>query len=492
MRFGWMLLCILCVSLTASAAEPDLPAVGDEQHLWVLLPAADDGVGWDLVHAGSRTGVPEYRVVRRFDTPPAAMCALDRTLWLVFPGASQATTPRFEFYRVQADFQPSVDLYVMEPREGLGMLPPIDGVTAIVRCIGTKDGPLVVARSAQSDSDDAALIGRQLSQGRWEPVSLPKALSELDPVLGAQTDRGVLLAQPSGAELSTWRRDREGGWIHHRIAGVSAPMALVDVDGQPLLVHQDDSAMLQLSYIQDDELWPLAHVPLPQEPWMVVGRRGGVRVVSEQSRSLSVVDIDAMNGQVAAPILVEPMSMIGTGLWSIAIAVGLASAVILVIVLARGGDLSSMVVPEGWAVLPPLPRLGALCIDLIPGFCIFFLLADGDWRQLVRVPLMSLSSLEFGSYILLVLATVLWCGVFEAWVGSTPGKWVVGGAVRATDGGPPSKVAVCIRNMMKGFVLLVPPLAVLTLLHPNQQSVGDLMARTLVVRKRPSIEPDQG
>ena len=45
---------------------------------------------------------------------------------------------------------------------------------------------------------------------------------------------------------------------------------------------------------------------------------------------------------------------------------------------------------------------------------------------------------------------------------------------------------------MKGFVLLVPPLAVLTLLHPNQQSVGDLMARTLVVRKRPSIEPDQG
>ena len=490
-RYVWVLLCVLCTVAATSSGNSDLTTVGDDRHLWILLPEEDEGSGWMLVHAGSRSGTQDYRIVRRFDEPPVAMSALGHTLWLVFPGSAQAASPRFELYRLQAEFQPSVDLYVMEPREGLDTLPPIQGIEQLLRCVGTADGPMVVGRRAVTGAESDALIGMRLQQGRWQPVELPDSISVTSDVLGVHTDRGLMLAQSSGGSLSTWRHDRDGNWLHQSIDGAADPVSLIDVDGQPLLARLDEAGMVHLAYLQDGGLWPLATLPAPAAPWGVVGLRGAANMVSEQDRRITLVGIDAMTGGISEPVLLEPMSVLGSGLWSIAIAVGLASAVILVIVLARGGDLSSMVVPAGWMVLPPLTRLGALCIDLVPGFCVFFLLADGDWRQLIRVPLMTLNSLDFGPYLLLVATTVLWCGGFEWFMGTSPGKMIVGASVRTTDGGRARLSAICVRNMMKGFVLLVPPLAVLTLLHPNQQGIGDLMARTLVVRKRPSVGPDQ-
>ena len=485
--FGRLLICLACIVACTSSASSDLTVVGDDQHLWILLPAQESESGWDLLHAGSRSSTDEYRVVRHFDVQPLAMAALDRTLWIIFRGTSNQ---RLDVYRLQADYQPSVELYMMEPREGLGTLPPVPGIEQLLRCVATEDGPVMVGRASAQGADTDPPVAMQLRQGRWESISLPPSIIAAAEVLGTQTDRGLMLAQSGGKGLSTWLRNAEGAWSHNLVE-VDAPMELLDVDGQPLLVRLDEAGMIDLAYLNEGDLWTLASLPQPDVPWGVVGRRGRASLISQQDRELTIVGVDAMTGRISESELLQPVSMLGTGLWSIAIAVGLASAVVLVIVLARGGDLSSMVVPSGWMVLPPLPRLWALCIDLLPGFLVFFFVVGGDWRHLIRVPLMSLNSLDFGSYLVLVGTTVLWCGVFECLVGSTPGKMLVGASVRATDGAKPRFAAICIRNVMKGFVLLVPPLAVLTLLHPNQQGVGDLMARTIVVRKRSSIELDQ-
>ena len=95
---------------------------------------------------------------------------------------------------------------------------------------------------------------------------------------------------------------------------------------------------------------------------------------------------------------------------------------------------------------------------------------------------MSLESSELGPYLVLVLVTLAWCFLCERTTGTTPGKRIMRAAVRTCSGERPGTRAVLVRNIMKGLVLLVPPLVVLVLLHPYQQGIGDLMARTIVVR----------
>ena len=130
----------------------------------------------------------------------------------------------------------------------------------------------------------------------------------------------------------------------------------------------------------------------------------------------------------------------------------------------------------------PVARLAALGIDLVPGLLAFYLLFGGVTRDLVRVPMMSLGGDEVTAYALLVLVTIVWCLIWEVGTGASLGKWACGGQIRSMEGKRAGFRQLLIRNLVKGLVLLVPPLAVLTLLHPNQQGLGDLLARTVVVR----------
>jgi uncharacterized RDD family membrane protein YckC len=77
---------------------------------------------------------------------------------------------------------------------------------------------------------------------------------------------------------------------------------------------------------------------------------------------------------------------------------------------------------------------------------------------------------------------VCWCGIWELASGTSMGKGICGGRVRSTTGNALKARQVLVRNIVKALILLVPPLAILTLLHPNQQGLGDLMARTVIVR----------
>ena len=132
--------------------------------------------------------------------------------------------------------------------------------------------------------------------------------------------------------------------------------------------------------------------------------------------------------------------------------------------------------------MQPMVRLLALCIDLVPGLLVFFLVTSGSLRDLVRVPMMSMSSEDVVPYAWLVLVTVCWCVLWELAIGTSMGKGLCGGRIRSTTGANLKARQILIRNIIKGLVLLVPPLAILTLLHPNQQGLGDLLARTVVIR----------
>jgi uncharacterized RDD family membrane protein YckC len=471
----WLISCILVTITSLQAQEPTLLVSGGQEHLWILLP---DDAGWQLAHASQRGNDPEYRVVRHFESKPLTLQAIDQTLWLVFSGGS-SEAPRLEFYHLHAENQPALDLHVMEPREGLNTLPSVRDVSQLHCFVGTTTGPVLLGTSS---ADPDHLIGRWLRQGRWEPLVLPESLDVAEPIFAVETNRGLLLVQPVGATVFTWLLDREQHWDGSVLSDMPSLEGLVSVDGQPLVVLEGVGSTIEFEYLQSEERWPLAIRPRPDAPWGVLGQRGAVMLLSVQEQIITAEALDSMSGATVHIEAFEPASVLTSGLWSVAIALGLASTVILVIVLARGGDISSMVVPSGWSVFPPMLRLCTLLIDLIPGGCVYFLLASGELRHLVRVPLMSLDTADLAPYLILVAVTVIWCAAFEFTLGWTPGKRLFGACVRTTLGGRPGMRAIVVRNVMKGLVLLVPPLVVLAMLHPNQQGIGDLMARTIVVR----------
>ena len=462
----------------ASPSTEGLQVAGSGEHAWFVLPADSEEPAWDLCHSGRRSVERDYRVVRRFEDAPLAMAAVDDTLWLVFEGGSRASQ-RLEVYRLQARFHSSLDLYAMEPREGLDVLPPLEAVESLVQFAGTRDGPVCIGRGPGTG---AALTMHRLESGRWNQAELPATLDVEQQILATGSDHGFILMAVGDGSITTWR-SREEGWAEGRIDETMSIRSLLQVDGQPMVVSAPEGMSPALAYLRSDSLCPLARFPVPAGDWGLASQHGEVLLLSLLEHSLEVSSIDAITGTVESEGVLEPVSALSSGLWSIAIALGLASMVIMVIILARGNDLAKMHVPAGWSVLPPMPRLLALLVDLVPGLLLFFLFTGGTVRQLVQVPLMSLPTSELGPYLFLVLVTVGWCFLFERSTGTTPGKRLVGAAVRTCSGERAQTRSLLVRNIMKGLVLLVPPLVVLALLHPFQQGVGDLMARTLVVRK---------
>ena len=82
--------------------------------------------------------------------------------------------------------------------------------------------------------------------------------------------------------------------------------------------------------------------------------------------------------------------------------------------------------------------------------------------------------------------------IFESAKRTTLGKRRAGLKVVGEDHGPCPLRAIVLRNLLRVIEFQFPPLAVLVLLTPHRQRVGDLFARTLVVeaQKKPAEERD--
>ena len=95
------------------------------------------------------------------------------------------------------------------------------------------------------------------------------------------------------------------------------------------------------------------------------------------------------------------------------------------------------------------------------------------------------SDVPVWSYISLYLLLFLYYTLFELRRGATPGKMALGMRVTAADGAPARPGAVVLRNLIRipEAILYYLPSAVAVLVSPRQQRLGDLAARTVVVRR---------
>ena len=89
------------------------------------------------------------------------------------------------------------------------------------------------------------------------------------------------------------------------------------------------------------------------------------------------------------------------------------------------------------------------------------------------------------SYITLYLLLFVYYTAFELARGATPGKMALGMRVTAVDGGRPATGAVVVRNLIRvpEAIFYYIPSAISCLASSRNQRLGDLAARTVVVRR---------
>lgn len=97
--------------------------------------------------------------------------------------------------------------------------------------------------------------------------------------------------------------------------------------------------------------------------------------------------------------------------------------------------------------------------------------------------------LQLSLLVLLLVALLGWLTGWEALVRRTPGKWLLGLEVQDVDGGRPPASALLLRNLFR-IELLLPPVwlagmltIAIMLVTPRRQRPGDILARTVVVRR---------
>lgn len=197
---------------------------------------------------------------------------------------------------------------------------------------------------------------------------------------------------------------------------------------------------------------------------------------------------------------------VGPSGWQTAALMALFGVVLALLVFRRGAMAQEIILPADRAQALVFQRLIGCLIDLMP-FALFTALVTGvDWQAGARELFGWAMGSDVASGHLPPIATVLWWEytvvsytayslIMELITQRTIGKVVTGTHVASEHVEPAGWGAVVVRNMLR-IVELQPPmwlLGFIVVLSRNRQRVGDIFARTIVLRRlRPPPEGEPG
>ena len=158
------------------------------------------------------------------------------------------------------------------------------------------------------------------------------------------------------------------------------------------------------------------------------------------------------------------------------------TALMVVLLVRPDPDRATVSLRPNQVVLRPWSRVVAVSVDGAVAAVVTILVLGCRPQDLIYLPLWTTDLAESVPFLVMLGFTVAHSTVTELGTGRTLGKALVGARVVATDGSRPAARAILIRNMFKLLVLLIPVLAVVGLLNPHVQGLGDSLAGTVVVR----------
>jgi uncharacterized RDD family membrane protein YckC len=178
---------------------------------------------------------------------------------------------------------------------------------------------------------------------------------------------------------------------------------------------------------------------------------------------------------------------------------------VMLFIFRRGALAAPALLPRGCAPALTVQRLLAWLIDLAPFALVIATVTGVDWRGALHELSSWASGGEPSTPALPSGATLLWWGascacqtvyalVMEGLMQRTVGKLLLGTCVLAENGQRPRFGQVVVRNLLR-FVELLPPcwlLGFLVVLSRKRQRLGDLLARTIVVRGYRPKPPSEG
>ena len=464
--------------VASMASGPSIPSVATVDRLWLVdMSPKDAATGADLGVLGTSAPADTMIVLRRMRAAPVQLAALDASLWVLSRRTNRDDL--VDVLRLTAVWNASDEGWRTRPQQGFEVLPSMT-CQGEAQLVVTDGGPWLACT-------DTSLTLYRLEGGRWVDVALASQPPMRRTVLLAGGARPVLLGQAEDGSLHVTRPVGDSAWDTTTCQPTARVDGAVAADGRIILAHHAGQT-LQCSTLAGGVVRPLTDVTV-QGGWgmslagetLTVVDRGG------PGGRLRRVQIDVTNpaSQLTAPIDVT----IGraTGIWSMVLSVGIAVAVISMLLVTRtASPLALPSTKDSDQQGPPvgvLRRLVAVAIDGLAPAAVVVVALDVTPQHLVRLPLLGMQPESLEAALWWALITGVWAAVWTVFWGSTPGLRVVGGRIVDALGGRPTRGAAVRRGLLLALVLLAPPLALLVLLSPGRLSLADTISRTRVVRR---------
>jgi uncharacterized RDD family membrane protein YckC len=463
----------LCAAPAAPAVEP-LVAASSEEHAWYI--AETGPATFEVRHLAADARGAHFDRGLRLPRPPVALAAWDRQLWLAFDEEG-----RLDVFTVEVTRAPALGGWIHDPVDRLRPVTAIEEPVSLGGFTGTGQGPAALVTDS---GGDVRLV--QLRGGQWQPLPVPRDLPSGARLLAAGGSEGqvLLLVAPGGA---VHRRGPDGAWTagEAAIAPESLRASCRVGSAVALLLEGPRAGSNRIAWLRPAGVLPLVDFDVPAgHRCALVGLGGGLVLIDQDAGGDGWTRrIDIHTGESGPRRRLSPSALLtGRSLHWPVLAIALVAG--LMVVLALGPR------PAGALALPPelVPlgiggRLAALLVDwAIAGTAVIILLRCAP-SDLVRSPLLTADLAGAVPFLLAAGLTVALGAAGELASGRSPGKALLGARVVSASGARPSALAILARNLIKAIVLLVPVLAIVALLSPNVQGLGDLVARTVVVRR---------
>ncbi len=477
---------ILTASVASAADAAHLAAAGHGDHLWVVR-GGKDGPKTTILH---RTPAAPAGTLYRADQTtvrPTAVAAYRRRLFLLYRPVGG------EGHAAQViQFAPS-DEAPWGSYEW-SQLPPLPDVEPLDWAAGAS-GPVALVAT---DEGKPKLLR---TQGRgWEPIETPEGLTGTPARLVAVTpaaDEMAVVVGGDGKAGAVYIHDGES-WSRTAYSdlALAAETAAVAADRQLVLVDRTERTRLTARVLRDGRTYPIGGVDADAfDRWAAVGRSGrGVGVVlGGPADALAWAEMGLRSRQSVTP---EPLTVDKVpeprADPTIVVAAAVAVAMIYLLVMARRNPQANLPkLPEGMVPAGILPRALAGAVDLAapaalvlislgvrrPGPVIEMMVKWVSWPS----PDATWADILPGVAILGLY--LLHTGVAEWLAMRSLGKWLLGCRVVEQHGADPALWQILVRNLFKAVELVAPLLLILPLLSLYRQRLGDLVGRTVVVRR---------
>lgn len=485
-----------------------LPADSDAGSLWYLKPLHPlDGPTYRVMHHSLVHESGQANDAFGLKDRPVAMIAIDDLVYLIFDppnsrsqssadstsssGSDLEPTPRI-VSRVRAGFNASTQSWTYWP---IGMTERVAGLPAseeLVDAVSDGRAPLVLLRGSEPESASVRYRLLSLDQSdMWVEISLPADLPahpDLALRLLAATNPTILAgSQDSDAPARVYKRSSAGHWefLESNLDPTLIENSCV-LDGVTCVALTDggDPRSVGIGFLRNGEFAAVTVLKNRAHHRKLVTIDHALAMAEQptMNESVKITTIDYTTGHVTEAAELVPLLPLGHDDFGLLILVGSLVISLLILAIFRPNPATIQPnLPRTVALARPFDRFVAVLIDLVPAIILSSLILEVPISRVISPPAFLVGWSNAEPALLAIGLCVLISTLFECFLGRTIGKFFTDCRVVTLDGKRPSVLQVVVRNLMKGFALLLPPLFALVLMNPYRQHLGDLVARTLVV-----------